>query len=117
MIFNPPFQGDNIEHFVDRALALMKDRSGIVAAISPLRRIPSAAWLKESGCTKIVYMTPRPSMPTGEYIMDGGKVGGGQQDYCWLIWDRSYSGPAPISDWLDLGRKTNARKRTISGGR
>ncbi len=32
-------------------------------------------------------MTPRPSMPSGDFILSGGKVQGDRQEYCWLVFD------------------------------
>jgi hypothetical protein len=38
-------------------------------------------------------------MPTGDYIKAGGKVGGGKQDFCWLVFDHDHEGP-PVVLWL-----------------
>jgi hypothetical protein len=38
-------------------------------------------------------------MPPGSYVLAGGKVGGGKQDFCWLVLERGYVG-APSLHWL-----------------
>jgi hypothetical protein len=48
-------------------------------------------------------LTPRPSMPPGEVIARGEKPGGGKTDFCWLVFDRTHSGP-PELRWLHRDR-------------
>jgi hypothetical protein len=94
-VSNPPF--DQIEDIARRCVELAKHK---VALICPLRRLPAAhSWLSELPLSKILIMTPRPSMPTGEHIASGGKVGGGTQDYVWLIMKKDYHGPV-VTAWL-----------------
>jgi hypothetical protein len=93
IVCNPPF--DQAKEFADRALKL----SSKVAMIWLWRRLPAARWLANTPLARVWLMTPRPSMPSGEYIKNGGKVGGGTQDFCWLVWDRAHSGP-PEMKWL-----------------
>lgn len=99
IVCNPPF--NLIREFSERALSLTKDlfTPGKVAMIFPLRRLPAATWLRMTPLSRVLLMNPRPSMPTGEYIKSGGKVGGGTQDFCWLIWDHLNPSPTRM-DWL-----------------
>jgi hypothetical protein len=89
IVCNPPFE--NMQGFVFRACSLMKpDRFSAtritkVAMICPVRRLPAATWLEELPLARILFLTPRPSMPTAQHILKGGKIGGGTQDFCWLI--------------------------------
>lgn len=98
IVGNPPF--NQIKDFCVRAVALVSTGRK-VAFIFPVRRLNAASWLKDLGLRKILYMTPRPSMPTGNYILDGGKVGGGKQDFCWVIFEKGYTGAHEV-DWLRL---------------
>lgn len=94
IVCNPPF--DLSRRFAEQALKLTK---GKVAMIWLWRRLPAARWLAETPLARVWLLTPRPSMPSGKFIAKGGKVGGGTQDFCWLVWDRSHSGP-PEMLWL-----------------
>lgn len=94
VVTNPPF--DRIEEVARRACEIASHK---VALICPLRRLPAARWLQELPLKKIRIMTPRPSMPSGEHIRAGGKVGGGTQDFVWLVFEKGYSGPV-VTDWL-----------------
>jgi hypothetical protein len=106
IISNPPF--DQIYDVARRCVALAEYK---VALICPLRRLPAAYWLKDLPLKKILLISPRPSMPTGEFIrkVERGEldpktgkplhVGGGTQDFVWLIFEKEYKGEI-ITDWL-----------------
>jgi hypothetical protein len=93
IVCNPPFE--NMQNFIKRACSLMyPDRHGDrwsktniikVAMICPIRRLPAATWLEKLPLARVLMLTPRPSMPTAQHIEAGGKIGGGTQDFCWLI--------------------------------
>jgi hypothetical protein len=94
IVTNPPF--DRIEDVAERCLALATNK---VALICPLRRLPAAwPWLEDKPLRRIWFMTPRPSMPTGAHIAAGGKITGGSQDFCWLIFGPGHG--APTVHWL-----------------
>lgn len=95
VVCNPPF--DIFEKFATHALA----RPGVrkVAMIWLVRTLPAARWLRQTPLSKVLLLTPRPSMPPGHTITAGEKPGGGKQDFCWLIWDKAHTGPASIG-WL-----------------
>jgi hypothetical protein len=103
IVCNPPFE--LIKEFTHRACVIMRGDQSLksnvtkVAMICLVRRLPAASWLKELPLCKVLMMTPRPSMPTAAHILVGGKVGGGQQDFAWLIFKRGYRGHASIG-WL-----------------
>lgn len=94
IVCNPPF--DLMEEFAMHALELGAAK---VAMIALVRRLPAARWLANTPLARVWLMTPRPSMPTGAHIRRGGKVGGGTQDFCWLVWRHNHRGPAAI-EWL-----------------
>lgn len=104
---NPPF--DHVEDFCRKA-CMVADR---VAMITLVRRLPAAGrWLEQLPLAHILFMSPRPSMPTGEFIrrVERGdvdkktkkplKVGGGKQDFCWLIFDRDHGYRSANVGWL-----------------
>lgn len=99
IVSNPPF--DVIEQFTRRAFELAEKK---VALIFPARRLPAARWLEEFPVRRLWYLTPRPSMPTGAYIEAGGRVGGGTQDYCWVVLEKGYNGPRKFG-WLHRDKK------------
>lgn len=95
VVTNPPF--DRIEEVARRACELASYK---VALICPLRRLPAAKWLRDLPLKKIWVMTPRPSMPSGEHIRAGGRIGGGTQDFVWLIFEKGCDHGCPEMDWL-----------------
>lgn len=86
IVCNPPF--DHVEEFARQALTRGARK---VALIILTRRLNAARWLAELPLKKIWLLTPRPSMPPGEWIAAGNKPGGGTQDFCWLVFDRNYA--------------------------
>lgn len=97
IVTNPPF--DQIENVARRCCALAAHK---VALICPLRRLPAARnWMTSlrAPLSKVWILTPRPSMPSGLHITDGGKVGGGTVDFVWLVFDKTHNGPHTF-DWL-----------------
>jgi len=94
IVSNPPF--DQIKQFAKHALKRAEHK---VVMIMPTARLNAARWLEQTPLRRVWLLTPRPSMPPGQYILDGGKVGGGKSDYCWLVWDIGYQG-LPEMRWL-----------------
>ena len=93
IVTNPPFS--MLRDVVARATALAPK----VAVLCELRKFRGATWLAEVPLAKVWLLSPRPSMPTGAHILKGGRVGGGFQDFCWLIMKRGWD-KAPTIDWL-----------------
>ena len=92
VVTNPPFR--LARAFVERALTLGAVKTAI---IFPTARLNAARWLKPLPLAKIYLLTPRPSMPPGEVIARGERPGGGKTDFCWLVLDRTHSGPPRIA--------------------
>lgn len=105
VVCNPPF--DLIEAFCERALEIATFK---VAMLVPLRRLPAAHWLERLPLETIWLLTPRPSMPPGSYIAAGHKPGGGQADFCWLVFRKDLFAWAPRLRWLhrDLNNSPNS---------
>lgn len=98
LVFNPPYsyRPRIAEAFVRRAIEI----AGMtVAALVPIK------WL----CTQVRFdlfakcppklllvLSTRPSMPPGNKIAELGNKAfkGGTIDYCWVIWEVGYQGPA-----------------------
>jgi hypothetical protein len=38
---------------------------------------------------RIWIVTPRPSCPPGQFLLDGGVAEDGKSDWCWLVWDKT----------------------------
>jgi hypothetical protein len=83
IVTNPPF--NRAQLFAKHALTLAR---GKVAMIYPTRRLNAASWLRDTPLRRIWLLTPRPSMPPGEAIAAGQKIGGGKVDFCWLVWEK-----------------------------
>ena len=94
VVTNPPF--DHVEEFARLGLKLGASK---VAMIMLVRRLNAAHWMRELPLKKILLLTPRPSMPPGEWIAKGNTPGGGTQDFCWAIWSKSHKGAATV-EWL-----------------
>lgn len=100
-VSNPPFK--QFQAFALHALACSTRK---VALIWQVPRLNAARWLQDTPLARIWLLTPRPSMPPGCVISHGvglhgepQKVGGGTQDYAWLVWDKTHVGP-PTIGWL-----------------
>jgi hypothetical protein len=91
---NPPFSA--VEAFARHALTIGADK---VALIFPTARLHAASWIRELPLRRIYLLSPRPSMPPGDVVLGGGKVGGGRIDFCWLIFERGYGGQSELC-WL-----------------
>jgi hypothetical protein len=102
VVCNPPF--DHVQEFCERGLELAHSK---VAMIMLLRRLPAAHWLQRLPLETIYLLTPRPSMPPGEWIADGNEPGGGSQDFCWLVFNCFGVRGDPAMRWLhrDGGKK------------
>jgi hypothetical protein len=94
VVCNPAFNAAG--RFVLHALKLTGAK---VAIIFPTARLNAAHWIHGTPLRRIWFMTPRPSMPPGPVIAAGGEALGGKTDFCWLIFERGYTGP-PEARWL-----------------
>jgi hypothetical protein len=94
VVGNPPFP--DMEAFARHALAI---GAGKVALLARTASMNAAHWLRELPFSHALLLTPRPSMPPGQFILNGGKPKGDRTDYCWLIFERGYVGE-PVIRWL-----------------
>ena len=94
---NPPY--DRADEFLELAL---KRATTMVALILPATWHHGAARslrLEKTPLYQILPITPRPSMPPGQAILDGQKVGGGTKDFSLFVFLKGYRG-APQGGWL-----------------
>ena len=94
IISNPPYS--IFRQFAEHALRLARHK---VCLIFPLARLVAARWLQETPLARIYLLSPRPSMPPGEWILRGNKPGGGRVDFSWLVWSQGFNG-RPELRWL-----------------
>ena len=92
IVSNPPFAGDLIERFAVKALRLAE----LVALLVPTRRINAAwPWLEQLPLTRVLDVTPRPSMWPGlihaARVAAGERLGNGREDFCWLVFEPGVS--------------------------
>jgi hypothetical protein len=96
VVSNPSF--GLVREFTERALEIAIFK---VAMLVPLRRLPAAHWLQRLPLETVYLLSPRPSVPPGTYIDEGGKVGGGRQDFAWLVLNKLTTVTEPRLRWLD----------------
>ena len=102
IVSNPPF--DHVEEFCRRALALAEHK---VAMLCLLRRLPAARWLEQLPLEGVYLLSPRPSKPPGSWIAKGNEPGGGTQDFCWLVFNKTAQPREPSLCWLHRDIITN----------
>jgi hypothetical protein len=101
IVSNPPFS--RMREFVERSLEVS---TGKVALLFPSHRTGAARWLRDFPLTRILHVSPRPSLWHGkEYLRRtnaGEKLGNGTRDVAWFIFEpgEAYVG---ATDWLFRG--------------
>jgi hypothetical protein len=91
IISNPPYlKAKGAEAYIRRALAL--------PGVEKVAMVVNAKFVAGQGRARGLYaelppdrvrpISPRPSMPPGEWLANGEKAGGGIEDFVWLVWDR-----------------------------
>lgn len=97
IVSNPPF--GIAEKFVAHALTIAERRVAMLLPANWVQGDKRSRWLASTPLRKVLFITPRPSMPPGSAIAAGQKPGNGTTDYAWFIWLRGYDG-APECGWL-----------------
>lgn len=96
-VSNPPF--GIAEHFVAHALELMRNATAMLLPANWVQGDKRSRWLATTPLLRVLFITPRPSMPPGTAIAAGQSPGNGTTDYAWFIWQRGYEGKPEIG-WL-----------------
>lgn len=97
IVCNPPFstaeRSDMAQRFVERALRVAACKVAMLLPSPWLHGDKRARWLEKTPLKRVLFLTPRPSMPPGPVIEAGITPGGGREDFSWLIWERGHYGP------------------------
>ncbi len=110
IVSNPPFKlcgktNANSRHgedfaFVKRAMATATAKVALLLPLPWMTGADKARWLANSPLSKVLVLTPRPSMPPGPVIEAGLEPGGGTEDFAWFLWQHGHKGP-PTLGWLN----------------
>jgi hypothetical protein len=101
---NPPFGicdpgKDRPLGYVDLALRRAERKVAMVLPANWVQGDARSRWMATTPLRRVLFITPRPSMPPGHVIAAGGKPGNGTTDYAVFIWHRGYDGRPEIG-WL-----------------
>jgi hypothetical protein len=97
IICNPPF--GIAEKFVAHALELARHQVCMLLPTIWLQGDKRSRWLETTPLARVLFITPRPSMPPRAAIEAGQKPGNGTRDYAWFCWFSGHRGP-PTIGWL-----------------
>jgi hypothetical protein len=101
VISNPPF--GIAEKYVSQALCVARNKVAMLLPAKWLYGDKRSRWLATTPIERVLFITPRPSMPPGPVIEAGISPGGGKDDFCWLIWNHKHFG-TPTFGWLRRDR-------------
>ena len=98
IITNPPY--GKASEFVREARWLANKLVAVLIRLDFLASKTRHILFRATPPARVLVLSKRPSMPPGQALIDGtAKRGGGQHDFCWIVWDRERSGPTEI-EWL-----------------
>ncbi len=92
IINNPPYGSAKLaEAFIRRALTMggISKAAFLVNAKFLFGGRRAAGLYRDHPPSRVYPISPRPSIPPGSFIEAGGKVGGGVENFCWLVYDLS----------------------------
>jgi tRNA1(Val) A37 N6-methylase TrmN6 len=101
IVTNPPFRAasDIIRHAKRRVRP-----GGVVAVIAQAKFLYSQGRVELfESCERVLILSRRPSMPTGEALAEHGESirGNGSIDFCWCVWRAGVDGPTDCKiDWM-----------------
>lgn len=90
IVCNPPFK--LARQFVEKALEIAARKVAMLLPTPWLHGDTRSRWLETTPLKRVLFLTPRPSMPPGPIIEAGIAPGGGRADFAWLIWERGLRG-------------------------
>lgn len=97
IVSNPPFR--HAQRFVARALARAERKVAMLLPSTWVHGDERSRWLAGTPLRRVLFITPRPSMPPGPVIAAGMKPGGGTADFAWYVWHQGFDGK-PELGWL-----------------
>jgi len=84
IVSNPPFS--LAEKFAQIALRVAQRKVVLLLPANWVQGDKRSRWLETTPLRRVLFLTPRPSMPPGAVVVSGGKPGNGTTDYAWFIW-------------------------------
>lgn len=103
IVSNPPFglcdSKGGKPGFVELALRRAQRKVALLMPANWVQGDKRSRWLQTTPLLRVLFLSPRPSMPPGAVLEAGGKPGNGTTDYAWFIWLRGYDGRPEIG-WL-----------------
>lgn len=104
LVSNPPYK--RAPEVVERFVGLLADghfeKVCLLLPATFFYANTRVEWNRAHPPARIWILCPRPSMPPGDYVEVGGKVGGGTKDFAWHVWtaENLLLGDKPTFDWL-----------------
>lgn len=98
IICNPPF--GIAQEFVEHALELARYQVCMLLPANWIQGDRRSRWLARTPLSRVLFITPRPSMPPGRLVADGVEPGNGTTDYAWFCWVRHATPGLPTVGWL-----------------
>lgn len=103
IVSNPPFGlcdgAKGRAGCVDLAIRRAQRKVALLLPSNWIQGDKRSRWISTTPLRRVLFITPRPSMPPGHVIAAGGKPGNGTTDYAWFIWLGGYDGRPEIG-WL-----------------
>lgn len=108
IVSNPPFglcdsKGGRVG-YVELALRRAGRKVAMLLPANWVQGDKRSRWIETTPLRKVLFITPRPSMPPGHVIAAGEKPGNGTTDYAWFIWENGFDGRPEIG-WLRRERE------------
>lgn len=94
IVSNPPFS--RAEEFTKLALQVARSKVALLLPANWVQGDKRSRWLETTPLRRVLFLTPRPSMPPGAVVVSGEKPGNGTTDYAWFIWEHGYAGKPEI---------------------
>jgi len=94
IVSNPPF--GLAEKFAQIALRITRNKVALLLPANWVQGDKRSRWLETTPLRRVLFITPRPSMPPGAIVVSGGASRNGTTDYAWFIWEHGYAGKPEI---------------------
>lgn len=104
IVSNPPYKyGDA---FLAHAIRRSRRKTALLLRAQWANSAKRSAWLATLPLSRVLMLTPRPSMPPGAVVVahKGKDPSGGQQDYAWYIFEHGFTG-TPSFGWARRASK------------
>lgn len=112
IVSNPPF--GVAQEFVTQALDRARFKVAMLLPSKWMHGDKRSRWLQSTPLRRVLFLTPRPSMPPGPVIDAGISPGGGKEDFAWFVWHQGFTG-IPECGWLRRDDNESAVARETGG--